>query len=75
MLVAMISGFKASVQNELNAFFGSLANQADLVRQASAQAFSKARQGFSAAAFTQLNDRLLSLILFSSVGQLKITSK
>lgn len=62
MLVAMISGFKASVQNELNAFFAGLANQADLIRQASAQAFSKARQGFSAVAFTQLNDRLLSLI-------------
>lgn len=62
MLVAMISGFKASVQNELNAFFANLANQADLVRKASAQAFSKARQGFSATAFTLLNDRLLGLV-------------
>ena len=62
MLVAMISGFKASVQNELNAFFASLANQADLVRKSSAQAFSKARKGFSATAFTRLNDRLLELV-------------
>jgi hypothetical protein len=62
LLVAMISGFKASVQNELNAFFAHLANQADLVRLVSAQAFSKARQQFSHLAFTKLNDRLMDLV-------------
>ena len=58
----MISGFKASVQNELNAFFAHLANQADLVRRASAQAFSKARRQFSHLAFSRLNDRLMALV-------------
>jgi hypothetical protein len=58
----VISGFKASVQNELNAFFAHLANQADLVRLASAQAFSKARRQFSHLAFTRLNDRLMALV-------------
>jgi len=32
LLVSMMSGFKASVQTELNGFFTNLANQADLVR-------------------------------------------
>jgi hypothetical protein len=55
----MLSGFKASVQNELDAFFPQLNNQADLARQVSAQAFSKARQHFSASAFTRLNRHLM----------------
>jgi len=58
----MLSGFKASVQNELNAFFAHLANQADLLREVSAQAFSQARKHFSAGAFTALNRRLLALV-------------
>jgi hypothetical protein len=58
----MLSGFKASVQNELNAFFAHLANQADLVRTVSAQAFSKARRNFSHTAFTRLNAHLLALV-------------
>lgn len=62
MVVAMLSGFKASVQNELNAFFAHLANQADLFRQVSAQAFSKARKHFSHLAFAALNTRLLALV-------------
>lgn len=62
MLVAMLSGFKASVQTELNAFFAHLANQADLTREASAQAFSKARKQFSHKAFDRLNQRFMSLI-------------
>lgn len=62
LIVAMLSGFKASVQNELNALFGHLANQADLLRQASAQAFSKARQHFSHTAFAALNTRLMALV-------------
>jgi len=62
MMVAMISGFKASVQSELNAFFAHLANQADFTRQASAQAFSKARKHFSHTAFANLNQHLLQLV-------------
>ncbi len=62
MLVAMISGFKASVQNELNAFFAHLVNQADLNRQVSAQAFSKARKQFSHRAFSALNQCLMRLV-------------
>lgn len=62
LLVAMLSGFKASVQNELNAFFAHLANQADLTREASAQAFSKARKQFSHRAFAMLNQRFMTLV-------------
>ncbi len=59
----MISGFKASVQNELNSFFAHLVNQADLVREVSAQAFSQARKHFSHLAFTRLNQQLIRLIM------------
>jgi len=62
MLVTLISGFKASVQTELNAFFAHLVNQADLNRQVSAQAFSKARKQFSHRAFSSLNQRLMYLV-------------
>ena len=58
-----MSGFKASVQNELNGFFAHLANQADLMREVSAQAFSKARKHFSHQAFTQLNQKLMRLVM------------
>ena len=62
MRVTVISGFKASVQTELNAFFAHLANQADLTRKASAQAFSKARKQFSHRAFACLNQRFMMLV-------------
>lgn len=58
----MLSGFKASVQNERNVCFAHLINQADLIRHVSAQAFSKARQNFSHSAFARLNAHLLSLV-------------
>lgn len=58
----MLSGFKASVQNELNALFAHLANQADLIRLVSAQAFSKARKHLAHHAFSALNSRLLELV-------------
>lgn len=61
-LALFLSGLTASVQNELNAFFAHLENQADLLRKVSAQAFSKARKGFSAKAFRLLNEQLLSLV-------------
>ena len=57
----MLSSFKGSVQSELNTFFASLANQADLIREVSAQAFSQARRQFSHLAFTQLNQKLIAL--------------
>lgn len=62
LLTFLMSGLKASVQNELNAFFPHLNNQADLFREVSAQAFSEARKKFSALAFSHLNQRLLGLI-------------
>ena len=37
MLVSMMSGFKAGVSNELDAFFAGLANQADLLHKACAE--------------------------------------
>ena len=62
MLVTMISGFKAGVQAELNGFFAHLANQADFTREASAQAFSKARKQFSHLAFAHLNQQFMMLV-------------
>jgi len=62
MLVSLMSGFKASVQAEPDGFFAHLANQADPVRKASAQAFSKARKQLSHRAFALLNSRLLALV-------------
>lgn len=62
LIVALLSGFKASVQNEPNAFFAHLANQSDLLRAVSAQAFSQARKDFSHLAFAALNTRLLALV-------------
>jgi hypothetical protein len=43
-------------------FFSHLANQADLTREASAQAFSKARKHFSHNAFAILNRHLMTLV-------------
>ena len=58
----MLSGFKASVQNELNSFFATLANQTDMLRQVSAQAFSQARKKLSYRVFADINTRLLDLV-------------
>lgn len=58
----MLSGTVASVQNELNAFSAHLENRAELWREVSAQAFAKARQGFSSQAFRLLNQRLLQVV-------------
>ncbi len=57
VITFLMSGLKASVQNELNAFFPHLNNQADLFREVSAQAFSQARKKFSAVAFSLLNQQ------------------
>ena len=58
----MLSGFKASVQNELNSFFATLANQTDMLRQVSVQAFSQARKKLSYRVFADINTRLLDLV-------------
>jgi len=55
------SGMTCSVQAELDEFFGQLSGQGVRTRMASAQAFSKARQGFSAELFDLARDRLLEL--------------
>lgn len=62
LLSVLLAGLTASVQNELNVFAANLDNRADLWREVSAQAFSKARLGFSHRVFALLNQRLLNLV-------------
>lgn len=62
LLSTLLSGLTASVQNELNAFVAHLDNRAELWREVSAQAFSKARQGFSHCVFHLLNQQLLAQV-------------
>lgn len=62
LLSTLLSGLTASVQNELNAFVAHLDNRAELWREVSAQAFSKARQGFSHRVFHLLNQQLLAQV-------------
>ena len=57
----MISGMCSSVQSELDTFFGHLHGHAVRTREVSAQAFSKARRGFSARLFHLASRRLLEL--------------
>lgn len=57
----MVSGMCSSVQAELDAFFGRLAGNAVHSRQVSAQAFTKARRGFSARLFDLAGEHLLTL--------------
>lgn len=61
-VATLLSGLTASVQNELNAFAAALDNRAELWREVSAQAFSKARQGFSHQVFHLLNQHLLAQV-------------
>lgn len=62
LLSTLLSGLTASVQNELNAFAAHLDNRAELWREVSAQAFSKARHGFSHRVFHLLNQHLLAQV-------------
>lgn len=62
LLSTLLSGLTASVQNELNAFVAHLDNRAERWREVSAQAFSKARQGFSHCVFHLLNQHLLAQV-------------
>ena len=55
----MIGGLCASIQSELDALFARFKGSIGRMRCVSAQAFSKARQGFSATLFRNANDRLL----------------
>ncbi len=55
----MIGGLCASIQSELDALFARFKGSIGRLRCVSAQAFSKARQGFSATLFRDANDRLL----------------
>lgn len=59
ILSVLLSGLTASLQTGLNVFAAHLDNRADLWREVSAQAFSKARLKFSHRAFALLNARLL----------------
>ena len=61
-LSTLLSGLTASVQNELNAFAAHLDSRAELWREVSAQAFSKARQGLSHRVFSLLNQHLLAQV-------------
>jgi hypothetical protein len=58
----MLSGMTGSVQRELDRFAGTLNQSPDSFRAVSAQAFSKARTGFSAQVFLRLNQALLNAI-------------
>jgi hypothetical protein len=62
LLTLMLSGMTGSVQRELDRLAGTLNQSPDGFRAVSAQAFSKARMGFSAKAFRRLNQVLLSAI-------------
>ena len=57
----MMSGMCASVQAELDTLFGQLKGLAVRSREVSAQAFSKARKGFSAELFRLAGRHLLAL--------------
>ena len=58
----MLSGMCGSIQQELDRFAANLQGSTDLQREVTAQAFSKARKGFSASVFRKLNTILLNLI-------------
>ena len=58
LLTLMLSGMTASVQQELDRLSGVLQGSTELLSEVSAQAFSKARKGFSAEVFDRLNQTL-----------------
>jgi len=62
LLTLMLSGMTGSVQRELDRLAGTLNQSPDGFRAVSAQAFSKARLGFSAKAFRLLNQALLRAV-------------
>ena len=62
LMAFLLSGIRGAVQSELDFFFASLRNQADRIREVSAQAFYKARHQLRADVFTKLNLQFLSAI-------------
>lgn len=58
----MLSAIKASVTAELDAFFATITSVSAGQRSVSAQAFSQARQGFSATLFADLNQHLIERV-------------
>lgn len=58
----LLSGVRGAVQSELDLFFASLRNQADRIREVSAQAFYKARHQLRADVFAKLNHQFLRVI-------------
>jgi len=62
LLSTMLACMSGSVHAELMSFFANLDNRADLIKEVSKQAFSQARQHFSAQAFTRLNRCLIEQV-------------
>ncbi len=62
LIACLLGGFTSKVQTELDEFFANLANRADLFRNVSAQAFSKARNKVTEHALPHLNNYFLSLV-------------
>ena len=62
LLTLMLSGMCGSIQQELDRFAANLQGSMDLQRAVTAQAFSKARKGFSASVFRTLNTTLLHVL-------------
>ncbi len=59
LIAVMLTGMRKSVQAELDEFFAHLQQQAQLVREVSAQAFAQAQAKLSGAAIPALNDWLI----------------
>lgn len=59
LIALMLTGMRKSVQTELDEFFAHLQQQAQLLRQVSAQAFAQARAKLSTTAIPALNDWLI----------------
>jgi len=59
LVALMLTGMRKSVQTELDEFFGHLRQQAQLVREVSAQAFAQARAKLATTAMLALNDWLI----------------
>lgn len=62
VLAFLLCGVQGAVQSELDQFFANLRDRANSVRVVTAQAFSKARHKIRAEVFTQINQRLISLV-------------
>lgn len=59
LVATLLCGMRSSVQTELDQFFANFLQQAQFVREVSAQAFAKARAKLSLTAIPELNDWLI----------------